>query len=363
MSYFILCAGGTGGHLFPAQALCETLQRRGHSVDLMTDERADTYGVSFPARATHMIPSATFSPRAPLKALPSLLTIGRGFVKAFTLMGRQRPAAIIGFGGYPTLPSLLAARARGVPIILHEQNAVLGRANALMATHAAMIATSFAQIDGLPGKGRAKVVQTGNPVRAQVIEAAKAAYVAPQTGGHFNLLVFGGSQGARVFADLVPGALEQLDPEMRARIHVTQQCRAEDISRVRDAYEVLGVGCDLGAFFVDMPQRMAASHLVIARSGASSVAELCAVGRPAILVPYPHALDHDQARNAERMEALGGAILTLQKNIGPVRLAQLLARLMDASSSELVAMAAASRQAGRPDAVELLAAEVEALVA
>lgn len=362
MAYFILCAGGTGGHLFPAQALSEALQRRGHTVDLMTDERADRYGVSFPARATHIVPSATFSVRSPLKAIPSVLTITKGLFKAFGLMGKQKPAAIVGFGGYPTLPPLLAARLRGVAIVLHEQNAVLGRANALMAKSANLIATSFPGTDGVVEGGKTRVAHTGNPVRAQVLEAAKTPYSPAPVGGPLELLVFGGSQGARVFADLVPGALEQFDPQTRSQIRVTQQCRPEDLVRVRDAYETLGIANDLGAFFVDMPQRIAQAHLVIARSGASTVAELATIGRPAILVPYPHALDHDQAKNAERLETLGGAVLTLQKNIGPVRLSQLLARLMDPQAGELGKMAAASRKAGRPDAVERLAQEVEALV-
>ncbi|MFK7791342.1 MAG: UDP-N-acetylglucosamine--N-acetylmuramyl-(pentapeptide) pyrophosphoryl-undecaprenol N-acetylglucosamine transferase [Devosiaceae bacterium] len=361
MAYFILCAGGTGGHLFPAQALSEVLQRRGHTVDLMTDERADHYGVSFPARKTHIIPSATFSPRKIVQAAPGALTIARGAVKALTIMSRQKPAAIVGFGGYPTLPPLFAARLRGVPIVLHEQNAVLGRANVAMAKSAKLIATSFANTDGIPSNSRAIIIHVGNPVRQKVLDASALPYKLPKPHEPFELLVFGGSQGARVFADLVPGALEQFDEETRKSIRVTQQCRAEDISRVREAYEALGIPCDLGGFFVDMPERMARAHLVIGRSGASTVAELSVLGRPSILVPYPHALDHDQARNAERLEGVGGAVLTLQKNIGPVRLSQLLMRLMDPKTGGLETMAAAAREAGRPEAVEQLAVEVEAL--
>lgn len=361
MAYFILCAGGTGGHLFPAQAMSEVLQRRGHTVDLMTDERAEHYGVSFPARRTHIIPSATFSPRKLLQAIPGALTIGRGVVAAIRVMMRQKPAVIVGFGGYPTLPPLFAARLLGVPIALHEQNAVLGRANAAIANHAKLIATSFANTDGIPSSSRAIIIHVGNPVRSKVLAAAQIPYAKHRSQYPFELLVFGGSQGARVFADLVPGALEQFSEEARKMIRVTQQCRPEDIVRVREAYEALGVQCDLGAFFVDMPERMAKSHLVIARSGASTVAELSVMGRPSILVPYPHALDHDQARNAERLEEAGGAILTLQKNIGPVRLSQLLGRLIDPLSNELATMATAARDAGRPEAVEQLAVEVEAL--
>ncbi|MEM6384018.1 MAG: undecaprenyldiphospho-muramoylpentapeptide beta-N-acetylglucosaminyltransferase [Pseudomonadota bacterium] len=361
MAYFILCAGGTGGHLFPAQALSEALQKRGHTVDLMTDERADRYGVSFPARRTHIVPSATLSPRAPLKALSGAITLGKGFTKAFGLLGKERPDAIVGFGGYPTLPPLVAARMRGIPIVLHEQNAVLGRANGALARHAKLIATSFVQTDGIAKRVRADRIHTGNPVRGDVLAASQTAYRIPKDDAPFDLLVFGGSQGARVFADLVPAALEQCDAPVRQRVRVIQQCRPEDMVRVRDAYEVMGIPNDLGAFFVDMPARMAAAHLVIARSGASTVAELAAIGRPSILVPYPHALDHDQAKNAERIEAEGGAIVSLQKNIGPVRLAQLLTRLVDDGADELSAMAAAAKNTGRPDAVERLADEVQAV--
>lgn len=363
MAYYILCAGGTGGHLFPAQALSEALQRRGHTVDLMTDERANDYGVSFPARQTYIVPSATFSPRKPLQAIPAIWTIFRGFVKSFFLMGGQKPAAIVGFGGYPTLPPLMAAYLRRVPIVLHEQNAVLGRANAVMAKRARLIATSFADSDGVVADAVTAVVHTGNPVRANVLDAAEGSYELSKEEMPFNLLVFGGSQGARVFADLVPGAVEQLTGDLRRRLRITQQCRPEDMSRVRDAYETLGVPCDLGGFFVDMPTRIAQAHLVVGRAGASTVAELAAIGRPAILVPYPHALDHDQAKNAARLEKMGGAILCLQKNIGPVRLAQLLTRLMDPDSDELAKMAEASRRTGRPDAVHRLADEIEALIA
>ncbi|MEM6711061.1 MAG: undecaprenyldiphospho-muramoylpentapeptide beta-N-acetylglucosaminyltransferase [Pseudomonadota bacterium] len=362
MAYFIVCAGGTGGHLFPAQALSEALQARGHTVDLMTDERADRYGVSFPARQTHIIPSATFSPKQIFKAIPGGFTLLRGAMKAFSVMGRPKPSAIIGFGGYPTVPPLMAARLRRVPIVLHEQNAVLGRANVAMANAARIIATSFDPTEGVPSSTRALIVQTGNPVRGAVLEAATAPYVLPRPKEPFELLAFGGSQGARVFADLVPSAVEQLSADKRKLIRVTQQCRPEDIARVREAYDAMGVPCDLGAFFVDMPQRMARAHLVVARSGASTVAELAALGRPSILVPYPHALDQDQAKNAERLEAAGGAILSLQKTIGPVRLSQLFTRLMQFDTGELTSMADAARNVGRPNAVEQLALEVETFI-
>ncbi|MEM1287797.1 MAG: undecaprenyldiphospho-muramoylpentapeptide beta-N-acetylglucosaminyltransferase [Pseudomonadota bacterium] len=361
MAYFVLCAGGTGGHLFPAQALSQVLRRRGHRVGLVTDDRADQYGVSLPVDKTHIVPAASISKGSPFRAASSAITIMRGLMRSLDIFRHERPAVVVGFGGYPTVPPLLAARLLRIPIALHEQNAVLGRANASMSKSAKLIATSFEKTSGIASRAKARISHTGNPVRDEVLAVVDQNYVPPDRGRPFHLLVFGGSQGARVFADLVPSALEQMEPSLRARVRVTQQCRPEDLVRARDALEVLGVGNDLGSFFVDMPARIAAASLVIARSGASTVAELAAIGRPSILVPYPHALDHDQAKNAEQLEAAGGAIVTLQKNIGPVRLAQLLTKLMDDENPQLATMAAASKQAGRPSAAQALADEVEAL--
>ena len=348
----VVAAGGTGGHLFPAQALSAALARRGLIVDLATDERATRYGGDFPARATHIIPSATLRGGNPVAVAQTLAALGRGTAVAVELFGRLRPAAVIGFGGYPTIPPVIAAALRRVPTIIHEQNGVMGRANRLLAPFVRAIATSF---PGALGQGKriaAKATHTGNPVREAVIDAANVSYAAPAET--FRLLAFGGSQGARVMADIVPPAIELLPKEVRDRLMVVQQARDEDLERVQASYDRLGVQATVAPFFPGLPARMAASHLVVSRSGASTVAELAAIGRPAILVPLPHALDQDQRANAKVLEQAGGAIRIEQAEFTPQRLAAEIASLASAPQ-RLAAMAAAARSCGALDAADRLA--------
>lgn len=357
----MLAAGGTGGHLFPAFALAEELGRRGVAVDLVTDMRGDRYGTGFPARAVHQVPSATVKGSSPLAVARTGLTLARGVAAAHRLLGRVKPAGVIGFGGYPTFPPLLAARMRRIPTALHEQNAVLGRANRLLAKGVSAIATSFETTKLLDGSLRARARFTGNPVRSVVLEAAATPYAPPQDAGAVSLLVFGGSQGARFFSDAVPPALAQLDREQRARLKVTQQAREEDVDRVREAYAARGIAAEVAPFFKDLPARMAASHLVIGRSGASSVAELTVIGRPSILVPLPHSLDNDQLQNATKLAESGGAWCIEQRDASPGRLSGEIANLMQ-NPSRLVAAASAAKGQGRADAVARLADLVEELV-
>jgi UDP-N-acetylglucosamine--N-acetylmuramyl-(pentapeptide) pyrophosphoryl-undecaprenol N-acetylglucosamine transferase len=352
----LLAAGGTGGHLFPAEALALALAKHQIAVELATDQRAAHF--EFPARAVHLIPSATLRGRGPLSVLRTAAVLTLGTWKARSLMRRVRPAAVVGFGGYPTVPPLMAATLRNIPTVLHEQNGVMGRANRLLAARVDKIATGFRALDNLDPALRSKTVFTGNPLRPPVIAAAATPYAAPT--GRLNLLVFGGSQGARVMSELVPAAVVQLAPETRARRAIVQQARAEDLDAVRAAYARLGVAADCAAFFNDLPARMAAAHLVISRSGASTVAELAAIGRPAILVPLPHALDQDQAANAGVLAAAGGAIRILQADFTPARLASDIARLA-AAPGELAAMAAAAKSLGVLDAAERLADVVMAV--
>lgn len=356
----LLAAGGTGGHLFPAQALAHALGERGWTVDLITDERADKYGSAFPARTVHIVASATVTGRSPVALARTGFALARGLVQSLGIVGRVRPAVVVGFGGYPTVPPLTAARLRGVPTILHEQNAVVGWANRLLAKHATRIATGFERPKGTQ-EWAAKLALTGNPVRPAVLEAARTPYEAPVAGGAFRLLVFGGSQGARAFADLVPPAIARLDPALRARLKLTQQARPEDMERVRRAYADLGVAAELAPFFTDMPARMAASHLIVCRSGASSVAELSVIGRPAVLVPLPHARDQDQATNAAVLAGVGAAWPIAQTDLtaDPDRLAKEITQLAGAPE-RLAAAAAAARAIAMPDAVERLADLVEA---
>lgn len=356
----MLAAGGTGGHLFPAFALAQELGRRGIAVDLVTDMRGDRYGTGFPARKIHQIPSATLTERSPGAVAKTGVTLARGIAAAFRLLGDLKPRAVVGFGGYPSFPPLLAARMRGIPTALHEQNAVLGRANRMLAKRVTAIATSFEQVKFLDGPLSAKARFTGNPVRDLVIAAAERPYDDP-AAGPFNVLIFGGSQGARYFSDAVPPALALLSPQLRSRLQIVQQCREEDLQRVEGAYRDAGIQANLAAFFRNLPEIIAEAHLVIARAGASSVAELTVIGRPSILVPLPHALDNDQLQNATRLAESGGGWCIEQKSLTPERLAAEIERLAG-DAGALRAAAAAAKAAGRPDAVKRLADLVEELM-
>jgi UDP-N-acetylglucosamine--N-acetylmuramyl-(pentapeptide) pyrophosphoryl-undecaprenol N-acetylglucosamine transferase len=348
----LVAAGGTGGHLFPAEALAAALAKRDIAVHLATDRRAARYGGAFPDDAVHVVASATLRGRDPIAVTRTAATLGFGLVQGFALIGRLRPAAVIGFGGYPTVPPVLAAAWRGVPTLIHDANAVIGRANRLLAPRVTAIATTFPDVLGGEPRLAAKATLTGNPVRPAVVAAAATPY--PTPADPLQLLIFGGSQGARIMAEIVPAAIGSLAPALRARLTIVQQAREEDLDRVRSAYRGLAVAAEIAPFFPDLPARMAASHLVVARSGASTVAELSAVGRPAILVPLPHALDQDQFANAGVLAGAGGAIRLPQDEFTPRRLADEIAALAIAPQ-RLAAMAAAAQSLGRLDAADRLA--------
>jgi len=348
----LVTAGGTGGHLFPAEALASALGKRGIAVHLATDHRAARFGGAFSEQDIHVVSSATLRARNPLALAQTAGRLGFGFVQAWTLIGRLKPAAVIGFGGYPTIPPVLAAVWRGVPSLIHDANAVIGRANKLLAPRVSAIATTFPDMFGGAPALAAKATLTGNPVRDAVVAASAISYQAP--GDPFRILVVGGSQGARVMADIVPAAINSLDPAVRARIAITQQARDEDLGRVREAYAKSGVAAETSPFFADLPARIAASHLVIGRSGASTVAELSAIGRPSILVPLPGAIDQDQFANAGMLEGAGGALRLTQDAFTAERLVTELTSLADAPQ-RLTSMAAAARSLGRLDAADRLA--------
>ena len=350
----VVAAGGTGGHLFPAEALSVALAKRGAVIDLATDERATRYGTAFPARTTHVIPSATFRGRDPISLSRTVFMLGLGTIKAWRLLGTLRPAAVVGFGGYPSIPTVLAASLRGIPALIHEQNGVMGRANKFLSSRVSAIATSFPGVlDKTPALA-AKARFTGNPVRPDVVVAASAPYTPLDANGPFNLIVFGGSQGARVMSEVVPAAMAKLDVRLRSRLKIVQQAREEDYERVRQSYAQAQILAEVARFFPDLPARIAGSHLVISRSGASTVAELAAIGRPSILVPLPHALDQDQRANAGVLERAGGAIRIEQAEFTPERLAGEVNALA-ANPSKLAAMAAAAKSAGALDAAGRLA--------
>ncbi len=350
----VLTAGGSGGHLFPAQALAGEMMRRGYEVDLITDNRASVFGVNFPGRGVHKVPAATFRGKSPIEAMKMVATNSNGFKMAYDVIGDLKPKAMIGFGGYPTIPPVLAAMARGVPSMIYEQNSVMGRANRFLAPMVKAIGISFEDTKFLEGKLTEKSFLTGTPLRDGILEMRGGTYQPPQPGQPLNLLCFGGSQGARFFSDIMPVALQLLPQELRDRMMVVQQCREEDIDRVFDSYEVAGVAAELATFFEDLPLRMAGAHLVVSRSGATTIAELSALGRPSVLVPLPHSVDNDQLENATRFEKAGAGWCFEQAIMTPERLAGTLRRLFEEPAT-LARAASRSKSLARFDAVARLA--------
>jgi len=353
----MIAAGGTGGHLFPGQALSQELGRRGHKIVLITDERVQRFDQLFPGADIFSVPAATFSGRGLSGLFGAAGKIIRGTSQSLAILGRAKPSLVIGFGGYPTLPPMLAAILRRVPTIVHEQNAVLGRVNKAVAPFVHAIASTFPSPRYLKERDVSKLVVTGNPVRDAVLAVGGVPYEAPASGP-IRLLVFGGSQGARVMSDIVPQAVAALPEDMRRRLVLTQQCRPEDIERVRAVYEAAGVSVALSDFFDNMPEEIAKSHLVIGRAGASTVSELSVIGRPSILVPLPHSLDQDQKANAEILSTAGAGWMMEQKDFATDALGGFLAALF-ADDARLTQAAQAAKRQGKPNAVEALADLVE----
>jgi UDP-N-acetylglucosamine--N-acetylmuramyl-(pentapeptide) pyrophosphoryl-undecaprenol N-acetylglucosamine transferase len=348
----LLAAGGTGGHLFPAEALAHALRARGAEVELVTDERALRYGGEFPARAMHAIASATPRGGSALDKAKAIALLGVGTLQAIGLLMRFRPSVVVGFGGYPSAAPLTAAAVLRIPSVLHEANAVMGRANAFLSPRVDRIAAGF-PLAGVAARWRDKTVVTGNPLRPAALAAAARPYPGFEDG-RLRLLVTGGSQGARVMADIVPAALESLSKELRERIELTQQTREEDMARVAAAYARAGIVAQIAPFFADLPERIAAAHLVVSRAGASTVSELAVIGRPSILVPLPHALDQDQAANAAELEKAGSAEVFRQADFTPQALAERVAEAL-AHPERLAERAEAARRVGHADAAERLA--------
>ena len=355
--HYVLAAGGTGGHMIPAHALAEELMLRGHRVALITDERGARIPGLFDRVQVHILPAGrlTGGPIGWLKAARSILT---GRTMARRLYQTFRPSAVIGFGGYPALPALLAARADGIPTLIHEQNAVLGRVNRFVAGRVDAIATAYDEVERLPRNASEKVHLVGNPVREEVLALRDQPFPALNEEGIFRLLVTGGSQGASILSEVVPEGLGLLPEHFRRRLQVTQQCRAEDIEQVRERYSDLGIPADLATYLPDLPDRLGWSHLVISRAGASTIAELTAAGRPAILIPLPSATDDHQTANAREMAKAGGARAIAQNRFTPIELAKQMQKLgLDPES--LANAAARARAVGRPNAARDLADLVE----
>ena len=359
-----IVAGGTGGHFFPAEALASELIARGQRIVLLCDARSA--GLRSPVFAGHerfVIHGAGIAGRGILRGATAIAALARGVVQARGILARLDVAAMVAFGGYPSVAPVLAARLLRrqhrvydrAPVILHEQNAVLGRANRFLARHADLVALSFAATEGV--RTGTATIMTGNPVRPAIAALGEQAYAppnSPEAGGTVRLLVLGGSLGARVFSDVVPEGVAALSPELRARLSIVQQCRPEDLDRVRAAYTRSSVAAELGAFFPNVADRLAAAHLVISRAGASSVAELAVAGRPAILVPLPNAIDDHQSANARALVAARGASAIAQHDLTPATLAEQLALLLE-HPDMLAHAASAARGAARADAAARLA--------
>ena len=352
----VIAAGGTGGHFFPAEALASRLMARGHRVVLMTDQRSGaSQSPVFAGGEIHVLPGAGIAGRGIRRSAAAVAALARGTLQARRILGPLNAGAIIGFGGYPCVPPVLAARTLGKhpAIILQEQNAVLGRANRMLSRAADVLALGFAGTTRVPAHVRAVV--TGNPVRDAIAHVAGRGYTPP--ADPIELLVLGGSLGARVFSDIVPPAIAALPAALRGRLRITQQCRQEDISRVRAAYAEQGIDAELASFFADVATKLLRAHLVIARAGASTCAELAAVGRPAILVPLPGAIDDHQAANAASLSAAHAALMIAQAKFTSDRLNELLQTCLQ--ESWLTAAAAAAARCARAGAADDLSDLVE----
>ncbi len=352
MRPFVLAAGGTGGHMVPAHVLALELRARGHAVHLVTDARGLRFPGLFDGVPCTVVDSGSPG-RSGWRTLPSVgLSIWRGRAAAKVLFRELLPRAVVGFGGYPALPSLLAALSLKLPSLIHEQNAVLGRVNRLLAPRVARIATSYATVRRLAAGWAGKTVMTGNPVRAEVVATRAVPFDA--AAPRLRLLVTGGSQGASILSTVVPAAVALLPEAIRARLDVAHQARDEDAKAVAAIYAAAGVAADIRPYFTDLPAEIARAHVVVARSGASTVAELAVAGRAAILVPLPIATDDHQTDNARALADAGGAIVVPQPEFAPARVAQALESWLS-DPSALAAAAARARSAGHPDAVARLA--------
>jgi UDP-N-acetylglucosamine--N-acetylmuramyl-(pentapeptide) pyrophosphoryl-undecaprenol N-acetylglucosamine transferase len=358
----LIAAGGTGGHMFPGVALAQALSARGHRVAFVSDTRGAAVSrenLGLPPDIERYAVTAGRVGGGLFATVRGVVLLIKGFAQARRLVRRLRPSLAVGFGGYPTVPPILAAGMAGVPTVIHEQNAVLGRANRRLARGARAFALSFERTEKLGEAGAARSRVVGNPVREEIAALSSHAYTAP--ADIVQVLILGGSLGAQVFSKIVPAALEILTPEQRARLRIAQQCRPEDIDAVRTAYRALQLPVDLATFFADVPERLARAHLVICRAGASTVAELTAAGRPALYVPYPHAADDHQMANARAVEASGGGWVIPQPEFTPGALAGWLEAALE-DPGALAQVAAAARSLGNPSAAERLADMVESLL-
>lgn len=354
MASIVLSAGGTGGHLFPAEALAAELLRRGHKVTIITDKRGHAFKSLGDSVAVHTVRAATLKPGLGNK-LRAVIDMAKGIVEAFFVLLGTRPAVVVGFGGYPSVPGVFSAQALRIPTVIHEQNAVMGKANLFLSRRASGIAASFPGTRGLRTKQLKKTTVTGNPVRPAIVAVRDMPYQPPADA--FRILITGGSQAATLFSDIIPAAMAQLPADMKPRLDVMHQAREADVARAEAAYAAAGIRAGVRTFFTDMPAQLAACHLFIGRSGASTVTELAVAGRPAIYVPLRHA-DMQQKYNAETVTNQGGGWLVMQEDFTPAALAALLVELIQ-NPQRLEKSAICAKNCGQPDGASRLADMVE----
>jgi UDP-N-acetylglucosamine--N-acetylmuramyl-(pentapeptide) pyrophosphoryl-undecaprenol N-acetylglucosamine transferase len=354
----VVAAGGTGGHLFPAQALAEALIARGWRIVLASDQRVAAFAGEFPAEKKIGLSAKTFRAGDPIGMAKAGLAIVDGVMQARRAFSKLDPAVVVGFGGYPSVPGLLAAISQRRPTVIHEQNAVMGRANRRMAPHVRTIACAFPVLQKAPASVADRAVVVGNPVRPEIRSLADIAYEPPTADGPLRILMTGGSQGARLLAERLPAAAAQLPAALRVRLRIQQQTRPENLDAAKAAYAAAGIEAEVAPFFKDMAARLSQAHLVIGRSGAGTVCELAVAGRPSILIPLAIALDDDQGQNARLLSEVGAAEVMRENVLTVEALSQALARLLG-DPAQLSRMAAAARSVGKPDAAERLADVVE----
>lgn len=348
----LLSAGGTGGHMFPAEALAQDLLSRGYRVALATDIRGKKYEPFAGGIPLHVLKSATVGAGL-VRKVKAVVSLGMGYFQARKLLADQKPAVVIGFGGYPSVPAVYAAQKMKIPTIIHEQNAILGRANVFLAHKAEKIAVAWAHVEGLDGSDENRAIVTGNPVRPDISALYNKPYPTIERDGMLRIFVTGGSQGASVFSDVLPNALAKLSLHHRLRLDIVQQCREEDLDRVRGIYEAAKIKADLRPFFKDMALQLEKCHLFIGRSGAGTVSEVTTAGRPAIFVPYPHHADQQQKRNADSVADAGGAWVMTQNGFTAEALLPRLETFLQAPET-LFRAAENARSCGRPDAARKL---------
>lgn len=356
----VLVAGGTGGHVMPAAALACDLIARGLDVHLITDKRGLAYSKSFDKSVTISKVCASAPTGGIFKKAKAAAVLGFGMLQSIKLLRSIKPSVVVGFGGYPSLPSVLAAGQLGIPIVLHEQNATFGKANEFLAPKAKRIALSWPISQDLKKEQSVRCVITGNPVRADIAALCSKPYRAPEADGELRVFVLGGSLGAKVFSDVIPKALTSLSDEEKPRINVIQHCLEGDINSVRSTYEDSGIKATLATFFDDVAEQLENAHLIIARAGASMVAETTASGRPAIFVPYPHHSDQQQSLNAQAVEDAGGAWIMPQDGFTPDALS---ARIETFLQSPEILFDAANKahECGKPNAARKLGNLVTAI--